>query len=162
MSEFRFRSISWEENDRISPNFVYALILTISMLGLLPVIFLHICTRVMALDSHQNLVSAEYLENKLAEFHQILYMDTYWHDLSLDCYMSFFTHLYQSYSPWFTPEFRFCSISCEQIDRISPNFIYAFILTRSTLGLLLIIFRTFVPEEWHLIYVEFRLHSISW
>ena len=160
MSEFRFRSISWEENDRISPNFVYAL--TISMLGLLPVIFLHICTRVMALDSHQNLVSAEYLENKLAEFHQILYMHTYWHDLSLDCYMSFFTHLYQSYSPWFTPEFRFCSISCEQIDRNSPNFIYAFILTRSTLGLLLIIFRTFVPEEWHLIYVEFRLHSISW
>ena len=47
------------------------------MLGLLPVIFLHICTRIMALDSHQNLVSAEYLENKLAEFHQILYMHTY-------------------------------------------------------------------------------------
>ena len=132
------------------------------MLGLLPVIFLHTCTRVMALDSHQKLVSAEYLENKLAEFHQILHMHTYWHDLSLDCYMSFFTHLYQSYSPWFTPEFRFCSISWEQIDRISPNSIYAFILTRSTLGLLLIIFRTFVPEEWHLIYVEFRLHLISW
>ena len=38
------------------------------------------------------------------------------------------------------------------MDRISPNFIYAFILTRSTLGLLHIIFRTFVPELWPFIY----------
>ena len=38
------------------------------------------------------------------------------------------------------------------MDRISPNFIYAFILTRSTLGLLHIIFCTFVPELWPLIY----------
>ena len=37
--------------------------------------------------------------------------------LSWDC---FFTHLYQSYGPWFTPNF-----ACEQIDRISPNFIYS-------------------------------------
>ena len=58
--------------------------------------FLHICTRVMALDLPQNSVSAQYLEKKIV-------------------------------------------IS-------SPNFIYAFILTRSTLGLLHIIFRTFVPE----------------
>ena len=40
------------------------------------------------------------------------------------------------------------------MDRISPNFIYAFILTRSRLGLLLIIFRTFVPELWPLIYAK--------
>ena len=38
------------------------------------------------------------------------------------------------------------------MDRISPNFIYAFILTRSTLGLLHIIFRAFVPVLWPLIY----------
>ena len=38
------------------------------------------------------------------------------------------------------------------MDRISPNFIYAFILTRSMLGLLHIIFRTFVPEFWPFIY----------
>ena len=44
------------------------------------------------------------------------------------------------------PEFRFHSISLEQIDRFSPNFIYAFILTISRLGLLHIIFRTFVLE----------------
>ena len=37
------------------------------------------------------------------------------------------------------------------MDRVSPNFIYAFILTRSTLGLLHISFRTFIPELWPLI-----------
>ena len=36
----------------------------------------------------------------------------------------------------------------EKINRFSPNFIYAFILTRSRLGLLHVIFRTFVPELW--------------
>ena len=36
--------------------------------------FLHICTRVMALDLLQNFISAQYLENKWTEFHQILYM----------------------------------------------------------------------------------------
>ena len=36
--------------DRISPNFVYAFILTCSRVGLLPVIFLLIGNRVMALD----------------------------------------------------------------------------------------------------------------
>ena len=38
------------------------------------------------------------------------------------------------------------------MDRISPNFIYAFILTRSMFGFLNIIFPTFVPELWPLIY----------
>ena len=37
---------------------------------------------------------------------------------------------------------------------ISPNFIYAFILTRSSLGLSQIIFRVFVPELWPLIYAK--------
>ena len=39
MSNFCFHSISGEQMGRISPNFVYAFILTISRLGLLPVIF---------------------------------------------------------------------------------------------------------------------------
>ena len=38
------------------------------------------------------------------------------------------------------------------MNRISPNFIHAFILARSTLGLSHIIFRTFVLELWPLIY----------
>ena len=54
--------------------------------------------------------------------------------------MSFLSHLFQSYGSLFTPEFDFRSISREQIDRISPNFVNAFILTRSKLGLLHFIF----------------------
>ena len=52
------------------------------------------------------------------------------------------------------PKFCFCSISCEPIDRISPNFIYAFILTRYSMGLLHVIFPKFVPELWPLIYAK--------
>ena len=48
--------------DRISPNFKYALILTTSF---------------MALDLRQNFASAQYLENKLTEVHQILNMHSY-------------------------------------------------------------------------------------
>ena len=58
--------------NRISLSFINAFILTRSTLG-----FLHICTRVMALDLVQNFVSPHYLEDKLIEFHQILYMRTY-------------------------------------------------------------------------------------
>ena len=52
------------------------------------------------------------------------------------------------------PKFSFHSVSLELIDRILPNFIYAFILTRSSLGLLHVIFRSFVPEKWPLIYAK--------
>ena len=47
----------------------------------------------MALDLNQNFFSAQYLENKWTELHQILYMESYWQDLSWDCYPSFFTFL---------------------------------------------------------------------
>ena len=40
------------------------------------------------------------------------------------------------------------------MDRTSPSFIYAFILTRSRLGLLHVIFRICVPELWPLIYAQ--------
>ena len=80
----------------------------------------------------------------------------------LGFYTSFFGHLYQSYDPWFTPEFCFRSISLEQIDQFSLNFIYAFILIRSSFGLLHVIFRTFVQELWPLIMPKFCIHSISW
>ena len=106
----------------------------------------------MALHLRQNFISVQYLENKWTEFHQILNMHSYWQDLHWDCNTLFFAHLYQSYGPWFRPKFPFPSLSWEQMDRISPNFIYAFILTKSLLGLLHIIFFTFVPELWPLIY----------
>ena len=80
-------------------------------------------------------------------------MHSYWQDLVLDCNTSLFAHLYQSYCPWYTLEFRFSSIYWELIDRISPN-LYAFILTRSSFGLLHIIFCAFVSEVWPLIYAR--------
>ena len=119
----RFRSISWELVDIFSPNFIYALILTRSSLGLLHVIFLEIVIRVIALYLRQNFVSAQYLENHLVEFHQILYMHSSWQDLAWDCYTPFFAHLYQSYDPLFMPKFRFRSICWELTDIFSPNFI---------------------------------------
>ena len=51
--------------------------------------FLHLWTRVMALDLRQNFVYPQYLEKKLTEFHQIWYMHSYWQDLRWDCYTSF-------------------------------------------------------------------------
>ena len=103
---------------------------------------------------HHNFVSAQYLENSFLEFIQILFVHWYWQDLAWDCYKSFCPNMYQSYGPWFTPKFRFCSIFWEQIDRTLPNFIYAIILTRSSLGLLHVIFGSFVPELWPLIYAR--------
>ena len=86
-----------------------------------------------------------------------LYVHWYWlifrHDLDWDLHI-IFDHLYQSNDPWFTPEFCFCSISLEQTDWFSLNFIYAFILIRSSLGLLHVIFGTFVPELWPLLYAK--------
>ena len=51
-------------------------------------------------------------------------------------------------------EFRFHSISGEHMDRISQNAVYAFKLTISRLGLLLVIFCLFVTELWPLIDVR--------
>ena len=41
-----------------------------------------------------------------------------------------------------------------QLVELLSNFIYAYILTRSMLGVLHIIFCTFVPELWPLIYAK--------
>ena len=43
----------------------------------------------MALDLHLNFATAQYLENKLTEFHQILYMHSYCQDLGWYCYLSY-------------------------------------------------------------------------
>ena len=45
----------------------------------------------------------------------------------------------------------FCTDILEQMDRLLPNFLYALTLTRSRLGLLHIVFLTFVIELWPLI-----------
>ena len=106
--KFHFPSISCEQNDRFSPNFIYAVIMVIlsrSSLPLLHVILAHL-NWVMALNLRQIFVSAQYLER------------TNW---------QIFTKLY----------------------------IYTFILIRYRLGLLHVIFRTFVLVLWPLIYARF-------
>ena len=117
----------------------------------------------MALDLGQNFVSVQCLENKMTEVHLILYMHSYWQHLHGDCYTSFFAHLNQSYGPWFTPKFHFRSIFWEGMKRISPNFIYAIILTRSMSRLLHFIFAHFLPELCPLIYFKilFLLNILS-
>ena len=138
--KFRFRSISWIQ----LAEFHQILYMHISWQDL--ACSRQICTRVMALDLCQNLVSARYLENYLTYFHQILYMHSCWLDQARDCYTSFWGILYQSYGPLFMPKFHFRSLSWEPICRISQNFIYAFILARSSLGLSQAIFANFSPD----------------
>ena len=61
-----------EQIDIISPNFIYAFMLTRSSLGLLHVIFFpKFVLELWPLNYTRNLVSAKYLENKLTEFHQV-------------------------------------------------------------------------------------------
>ena len=119
-------------------------------------------TVVMALYLHQNFVSAQYLENQTIEFQQIIYMHSSCQDLAWDYNIFFFAHLYQSYGPWFTLKFRFRSISWELTDIFSPHFINAFILRRSNLGMLHVIYRKFVPELWPFIYDKSLFPFISW
>ena len=116
--------------------------------------FLNIFTRVMALDLRRNFVSSQYLENYLTYFHQILYMHLYWQDLAWDGYTSFFGNYYQSYCPLFFPKISFPLNILDPVGRISPNFIYAYILARSSLGLLHIILGKFALELWPLIYTK--------
>ena len=46
-------------------------------LGIVTRHFSQICTRDMAFDLRQNFVSAQYFEDQLIEFHQIVYMHSY-------------------------------------------------------------------------------------
>ena len=75
-------------NWHIFTNFIYALMLTRSSLGLLHVIF-HKFLPELHVYSH-NFVSAQYPENKSTEIHQVLYMQSYWQDLSWNYNLFFF------------------------------------------------------------------------
>ena len=85
-----FHSISWEILFRILPNFVCALILTWSTLGMLHIIFRTFVQELLPLIYAEIFVSTQYLKNYLTYSHQILYMHSYWQDLAWDCYTSFF------------------------------------------------------------------------
>ena len=96
---FCFRSITWEQIDRNSHNFIYAFILTRSMFGLLHFFLRIIVLELRPLIYAKNFISAQHLEIKLTEFHQIWYMHSYWQDLLWECYTLFIAQLYQSYGP---------------------------------------------------------------
>ena len=169
--KFRFRTISSEQMDRFWPNLIYEIYIWIvschfsQICKLWPLIEIritlplnilrdsglllharHCSGAIIRFSDNSSFISAHYLENKLIEFYQILYMHLYWQDLGGDFFTSFFAHLYQSSGPWYTSEFLFCSISWKIIGRISSNFIHAFILTRSMLGLLPVSFCLFVTD----------------
>ena len=102
-------------------------------------------TIVMALDLRQKFVSAQYLENQLVEFHQILYMHLSWQDLAWECYTSFFPHFALELCSLIYAKISF-PVNIFRTDIFSQNFMYSFILTESSLGLLHDIFLIFVPE----------------
>ena len=86
----------------------------------------------MALDLSQKFVSAQYLENKWTEFHQIficIHIDNIYLGISSRHFLQIFTRV-------MALDLRRNFVSAqylEQIDRISSNFKYAFILTKSSL-----------------------------
>ena len=158
-----------EQINRISPNLICAVILTRSTLGMLHIIF---CTFVPSYGPYFRPkisfpIWVNILRTNWQNFTKYYTCINYWQVLCRDCYTLVFSHLYQSYGPWFTEKFRFRSIILNIIDRISPNFIHASILTRSTLGLLHITFRIFVPELWPMIYARISfplniLRTFNW
>ena len=94
----------------------------------------------------------------MIEFHQILYMHSYWQDLHWDLHI-----IFRMFEPELWPFIYVKILFLFNILRKNGHtkFIYEFILTRSSLGLLHIIFRTFVPELWPLIYAKILFPSIS-
>ena len=160
--KFCFRSIYWEQIDRISPNFIYAFICTRSSLGLLNIISRTFLLELWPLINAKNLFPLNILRTNWRNFAKFLYMHSYWQDLALNCYASFFTHMYQSYVPWFSPKFVSVQYRENKWTEFHQIFKYAIILTRSTSGLLHYIFCLFVPELWPLIYskISFRLNIL--
>ena len=120
--------------------------------------FSHICTRVMVPWFKQKFLSAQYLENKLTEFHKF-YKCTH---IDMIYYTSIFAHLYQSYGHWFTPEFCFRSISLEQIDRISQNFIMHSYCQDLAWDCYTSFFTHLYQSYGHWFTPEFCFYSISW
>ena len=107
-----------------------------------------------ARDRHNNYDSAQYLENKSAEFHQIL-LSIHIDKILLRIATCHFSHICTRVMALdLRQNFVSAQYLLEQIDRMSPNFIYALILTSNSIGLLHIIFRTFGLELSPLIYAN--------
>ena len=142
----------WRTNGQNFTKFYICIHIDKIYIGIVTQHFSHICTRVMALDLRQNFVSDHYLENKLIEFHQILY-SVYIDKIYIGIVTHHFSHICTSVMAL---DLRQNSFPFNILRTNGQNFtkFYAFILTRSALGLLHIIFCTFVPELWPLIYAK--------
>ena len=112
--------------DRISPNFIYAFILTRSSLRLLHVIFSYICIRVIALDLRQNFILRTNIQN-FTKFYICIHVDM----SSIWLIHIPFPRLYQSHGPWCTPKFLYRSIQhiftklyiCIDINKVSSQLV---------------------------------------
>ena len=100
--------------------------------------------------------------NKWIECYQILYALIFIWGLLHIIFHVFVIDLWPLIDVSISFKFCFSSTSCEQIDKISPNFAYAFLSTRSRLGLLPVIFCTFVLDLWSLINSKICFLLISW
>ena len=81
----------------------------------------------------------------MIEFHEILYMHSYWQDLAWDCYTSFFSNLYQSYGPLYRQNLVSVQYSENKLTEI-----HQIIYMHSRLELLPVIFCLFVTMSWPL------------
>ena len=144
MTEFRFRSISWERIDVTWPNFAYALILIRSRLGLLRVNFRKIITELWPLIDVRISFPLKYLENESMGpiFAYVLILTSSRLGLLGINFQKFIKELW----PLIDVRIRFHSIAWEQSDEVWPYFAHALIMTRSRLGLLRVYFHKFIKE----------------
>ena len=78
-------------------------------------------------------------------------MRSSWQDLAWDCCTTFFETCTRVVALYLLQNFISTQYLDNQLVEFLPNFIYALVLARSSLGLLHVIFRKFVPELWPLI-----------
>ena len=135
-----FCSIAWEWIHGIWSNFAYALTLTRSRAGFLCDYFRKFTTQLWPL------VMAEFgfHSNWCNLIKLCICIDL--NQIQVGIVTHPFLQIYNSYGHWLSLEFCFCSISSELMEGIWFKFAYAWTLTGSRLGLLLVNFRRFTTE----------------
>ena len=93
-------------------------------------------------------VGFSFLDDNLSKHQWIFTMYVHWYcgDLVWDCWWANFVALWHSYLPETRPYFRFRTITWVHKKGFSPNLVFALILWRSGLGLLMGKFCQFLTE----------------
>ena len=116
-------------------------------IGMLHIIFSHICIRVMALKLGQNFLSVQYLQNKWTEFHQIfIYANILTKSTSGLLHIIFLLISSRVMARDLLKKKSPLNILRKNGQILTKLLYDCFILTRSTLGLLAVIFQKFVRE----------------